>query len=205
MTGFREKTIRAENHLRPYCFLHVHRVSVELLDHDRPVEQVACALLLHYRDLRHSGRVGQHRIDELVHRCVAVVYLTGQTVVESMLLGAVEACGQNVLFHQIPVREDVAHVADVGIEFLDDRCYDIYLYRVVHAGHLHECRVDGVVLFEGEGHVIGEEHEFGIGQVIEVDHLPVFAQCLAHLLTLCAVPFGLLRAADGRDDCECQH
>lgn len=89
----------------------------------------------------------------------------------------------------------MAHVAGVGFELFDDRRDDDHVDRVVHARHLDEGRVDGVAAFERVGHLVGEEHELGVGQVLEIDHLPVVVQRFAHGLALFVVPLLLLCAA----------
>ena len=63
--------------------------------------------------------------------------------------------------------EDVAHVAGIGLQLLDDGLDDHQLYGVLHAGHRDEGRIDGVVAFEGGGYVVREEDELRIGQVVD--------------------------------------
>ena len=99
--------------------------------------------------------------------------------------------------------EDVAHVAGIGLQLLDDGLDDHQLYGVLHAGHRDEGRIDGVVAFEGGGYVVREEDELRIGQVVEVGHLAVVAQHFAHLLALLAVPLALLGTTES--GCKDQH
>ena len=173
------------------------------LDHihlgDRPLEEIVGALALQLADLRQVGRVGQDGVDELVERPVGGVYLAGQAVVEGPLLPVVEPRGQDALHDQRVVGEDVAHVVGVGVELLDDRRHDDHVDRVIDPLHLDELRVDGVFRFEVPGHAVGEDHEFGVGQVIEVGHLTVAFERFAHGLALFVVPFALLRAASEPD------
>lgn len=89
----------------------------------------------------------------------------------------------------------MAHVVRVGIELFDDRRDDEHVHGVVHARHLDEGGVHRIGVFQLSGHPVREEDELRIGQVVEVDHLPVAAQGVAHGLALFAVPFPALRAA----------
>ena len=90
------------------------------------------------------------------------------------------------------------HVVRIGIEFVDDGGYDVELDGVVDGRHLDEGRVDGECLFERAGHVVGEYHELGIRQILQVDHLTICIQSLVHGLLLFTIPFGLGRAAQCR-------
>ena len=99
--------------------------------------------------------------------------------------------------------EDVAHVAGIGLQLLDDGLDDHQLYGVLHAGHRDEGRIDGVVAFEGGGYVVREEDELRLGQVVEVGHLAVVAQHFAHLLALLAVPLAVFGTIES--GCKDQH
>jgi len=90
----------------------------------------------------------------------------------------------------------VAHVVGVGVEFIDDGRYDDHIDRVVHALHLDEFHIDGIAVFELASHVVGEQYEFGVGQVVEINHLAVASQRFAHGFALFVIPLALLRAAD---------
>ena len=159
-----------------------------------PVEEIVGALALQLTDLREVGRVGQNGVEELPCRGVGVVDLCGQTVVEGLELVVVEPLGQNSLSHEDVVGEDVAHVAGIGVEFVDDFGHDDHVDRIVDALHLDKLHVDGVGIFERSGDRVGEEPEFGIGQVVEVDHLAIRAQGFAHGLSLFVVPLALFGA-----------
>ena len=112
--------------------------------------------------------------------------------------------GSRALRYEVVVGVDVPHVAGVGVQFVDDRRDDHHVHRVVDALHLDELHVDGITVFELPGHFVGEEHELGVVQVVEVHHLAVAAQRLAHRLALFVVPLPLLRAAEKscREDCQ---
>ena len=99
--------------------------------------------------------------------------------------------------------EDVAHVAGIGLQLLDDGLDDHQLYGVLHAGHRDEGRIDGVDAIEGGGYVVRAEDELRIGLVVEVGHLAVVAQHFAHLLALLAVPLALLGTTES--GCKDQH
>ena len=116
----------------------------------------------------------------------------------------VKPCGQHALRYEVVVGVDVPHVAGVGVQFVDDRRDDHHVHRVVDALHLDELHVDGITVFELPGHFVGEEHELGVVQVVEVHHLAVAAQRFAHRLALFVVPLPLLRAAEKscREDCQ---
>ena len=173
--------------------------SVDALDDidfgNHPFEKVVGALSLQLAQLRHVGRIGQDGVEELRHRVVGVVHLPGEAVVKSLLLVVVEACGKHALRYEVVVGEDMPHVACVGVQFVHDGRDDHHVDRVGYARHLHEGRVDGIGAFQLPGHLVGEEYELGIGQVVEVNHLAVAAQRFAHGLALFVVPLPLLRAA----------
>ena len=173
--------------------------SVDALDDidfgNHPFEKVVGALPLQLAQLRHVGRIGQDGVEELRHRVVGVVHLPGEAVVKSLLLVVVEARGEHALRYEVVVGEDMPHVACVGVQFVHDGRDDHHVDRVGYARHLHEGRVDGIGAFQLPGHLVGEEYELGIGQVVEVNHLAVAAQRFAHGLALFVVPLPLLRAA----------
>ena len=173
--------------------------SVDALDDidfgNHPFEKVVGALSLQLAQLRHVGRIGQDGVEELRHRVVGVVHLPGEAVVKSLLLVVVEACGKHALRYEVVVGEDMPHVACVGVQFVHDGRDDHHVDRVGYARHLHEGRVDGIGAFQLPGHLVGEEYELGVGQVVEVNHLAVAAQRFAHGLALFVVPLPLLRAA----------
>ena len=178
------------------------------LDHvhlgHHPAEKVVRTLALQPADLRHVARVGQNGVEELVHRGVRRIDLRREAVVKGFLLLVVKPCGQHALCYEVVVGVDVPHVAGVGVQFVDDRRDDHHVHRVVDALHLDELHVDGITVFELPGHFVGEEHELGVVQVVEVHHLAVAAQRLAHRLALFVVPLPLLRAAEKscREDCQ---
>ena len=108
----------------------------------------------------------------------------------------VKPCGQHALCYEVVVGIDVPHVAGVGVQFVDDGRDDHHVHRVVNALHLDEFHVDGIAVFELPRHLVGEEYKLGVVQVVEVHHLAVAAQRLAHRLALFVVPLPLLRAAE---------
>ena len=169
-----------------------------------PAEKVVRTLALQPADLRHVARVGQNGVEELVHRGVRRIDLRREAVVKGFLLLVVKPCGQHALRYEVVVGVDVPHVAGVGVQFVDDRRDDHHVHRVVDALHLDELHVDGITVFELPGHFVGEEHELGVVQVVEVHHLAVAAQRFAHRLALFVVPLPLLRAAEKscREDCQ---
>ena len=161
-----------------------------------PVEEVVGALCLQLTQLREVGRIGQYGVEELVHRRVGGIHLAGQTGVESLLLVAVQTGRENPLLDEVVVGEDVAHVVGVGVELLDDRRNDDHVHRIVYARHLDEGGVDRIGVFERSGHLVREEDEFRVGQIVQIDHLAVAVEGFAHGLALLVVPLLTLRAAD---------
>ena len=142
------------------------------------------------------GRVGQHGVEELRHGLIGAVHLVGEAVVELALLLVVQPCGQHALCHQVGIGVDMAHIAGIGVEFVDNGRHDHHVHRVVDARHADEGRVDGIGRLQVGGHAVGEDNVFVVRQVVEIGHLTVVAQGFAHGLAFFVVPRAALRATD---------
>ena len=78
------------------------------------------------------------------------------------------------------------------VEVLDYGCNHKHIHSVIYPGDLHKCCINGICSLYVRCYIIGKDNKLRVGQILQVDHLAVLAQGIAHLLFLFLVPLLLL-------------